>query len=122
MVHQVIIVEDSASMRALVAGTLQTLRCQTHEASNGQEALQKLTVLGKIDLVITDLNMPLMGGIAFLQALRKMSDMRFVPVLILTTETRAEKRQQARSAGATGWLTKPFDPQQLIEAVHRLLV
>ena len=121
MSRNVLVVDDSASMRALVSGTLKGLGFQTHEAGNGQEALERMKTMRTVDLIVTDLNMPVMDGITFVQNVRKLVALKYVPVLLLTTETRTEHKDKAKAAGATGWLTKPFDPKQLTAVVQRLL-
>jgi len=121
MARNVLVVDDSASMRALVSGTLKGLGFQTVEAGNGQEALECMKTMRTVDLIITDLNMPVMDGITFVQNVRRLVALKYVPVLLLTTETRTEHKEKAKAAGATGWLTKPFDPKQLTAVVQRLL-
>jgi two-component system chemotaxis response regulator CheY len=108
-------------MRALVISTLKGLGFACTEAGNGQEALERIRTMPTVDMVITDLNMPIMDGITFVQNLRKLVALKFVPVLLLTTETRTEHKEKAKAAGATGWLTKPFDPGQLTAVVKRIL-
>jgi two-component system chemotaxis response regulator CheY len=117
----VLVVDDSASMRALVMQTLQKAGFKPVEASNGQEALDMVKAISKLDLVITDLNMPVMDGISFVQKLRALAAFKYTPVLLLTTETRQDHKDKAKAAGATGWLTKPFDPNQLLAVIQRVL-
>ena len=117
----VLVVDDSASMRALVSTALRAAGFNPVEASNGQEALNTVKSMSLVDLIITDLNMPMMDGITFVQKLRQMSAFKYTPVLLLTTETRTEQKDKAKAAGATGWLTKPFDPKQLLSVVQRVL-
>ena len=117
----VLVVDDSASMRALVSGTLTNAGFKPFEASNGQEALGMVKAIPVLDLVITDLNMPVMDGISFVQKLRQLAAFKYTPVLLLTTETRTEQKDKAKAAGATGWLTKPFDPKQLLAVIQRVL-
>lgn len=121
MTRNVLVVDDSVSMRALVSSTLKALGLHALEAANGEEALACIARAPGVDLVITDLNMPLMDGIALLRKIRELAAMRHVPVLLLTTESRAEHKQLAKQAGATGWLTKPFDTNQLKAVVQRVL-
>ena len=117
----VLVVDDSVSMRALVSDTLQNAGFKAVEAANGQEALGVVKTLPVLDLVITDLNMPVMDGIAFVQKFRQLAAFKYTPVLLLTTETRADQKDKAKAAGATGWLTKPFDPKQLLAVIQRVL-
>jgi two-component system, chemotaxis family, chemotaxis protein CheY len=117
----VLVVDDSASIRALVTGTLQSAGFKSVEAENGEQALQKIKTMPMLDLVITDLNMPVLDGIAFVQKFRQLAAFKYTPVLLLTTETRVEQKDKAKAAGATGWLTKPFDPKQLLSVIARVL-
>ena len=116
-----LVVDDSASMRTLVSQTLATKGFTVVEASNGEEALKAAKGIVKLDLVITDLNMPVMDGITFVQRLREIGAFKFIPVLLLTTESRTEQKDKAKVAGATGWLCKPFDPAKLTAVVQRVL-
>jgi two-component system, chemotaxis family, chemotaxis protein CheY len=121
MARNILVVDDSHSMRSLVCGTLKGLGFQTVEAANGQEAMERIRTMPTLDMVITDLNMPVMDGITFVQNMRKLAALKYVPVLLLTTETRGEQKDKAKAAGATGWLTKPFDPKQLTAVIQRIL-
>jgi two-component system chemotaxis response regulator CheY len=121
MARNVLVVDDSPSMRALVCGTLKGLGYATQEASTGMEALERLKTMGTCDMIITDLNMPQMDGITLVQNVRRMAAFKYTPMLLLTTESRAEHKEKAKAAGATGWLTKPFDPKQLTAVVQRIL-
>jgi two-component system chemotaxis response regulator CheY len=121
MARNVLVVDDSTSMRALVCSTLKQLSFSTFEAPNGHDALERIRAMPSVDLIITDLNMPVMDGITFVQNVRKIAALKYVPVLLLTTETRTEHKDKAKAAGATGWLTKPFDPKQLTAVVQRIL-
>jgi two-component system chemotaxis response regulator CheY len=87
---------------------------------NGQDGLDKGSA-GGFDLIVTDLNMPVMDGLAMIRALRQRPAGAGVPILFLTTESDAEIKAQAKAAGATGWLTKPFDPEQLVRVVKKVL-
>jgi len=121
MSRTALVVDDSASMRSLVRDTLSAVGFSIVEADNGQVALEKATQAGRFDLVVTDLNMPILDGIAFVQKLRTLSAFKFTPVLLLTTETRTDQKDKAKAAGATGWLTKPFDPSKLRAVVQKVL-
>jgi len=90
------------------------------QASDGQEAL-KVIEGKKVDLVIADINMPNMDGITLLKSLRALADYKFTPILMLTTESQDAKRQQGKVAGATGWIVKPFNPEQLLNVVKKVL-
>lgn len=104
----------------MVTFTLKQEGYQVVEAGNGQEALTKAKG-GRFDLVLTDVNMPVMDGITLCSELRKLPTFKFTPVLMLTTESSADMKQQGKSAGATGWLVKPFNPEKLISTIKRVV-
>jgi two-component system chemotaxis response regulator CheY len=104
----------------MVAFTLSEAGFSVVEAANGKEGLDALSP-NKVDLIITDLNMPVMDGVAFIRNVRQVPHARFTPILVLTTESQAEKKQQGKAAGATGWIVKPFDPRKLVEVIARVL-
>ena len=112
--------DDSASMRQMVRFTLQQAGFAVVEATDGKDALDKLSG-APVDLVITDLNMPVMDGLELIRNIRAMAQFKFVPILMLTTESQADKKQAGKAAGATGWIVKPFNPEQLIAVVNRVL-
>jgi len=116
----ILLVDDSASMREMVSFTL---REAGHDVSEGEDGVIALDFAkGKaVDLVITDVNMPNMDGITLTAELRKLPDYKFIPILILTTETGTVKKEQGKVAGATGWIEKPFDPDNLLSTVNRVL-
>lgn len=113
-------VDDAATMRKMVAFTLRGARYQVSEAPDGPTALSMLSH-SPVDLVITDLNMPGMDGIELVRRIRALPHLRTVPILLLTTESDTEAKNRARAAGATGWIVKPFQPEQLVTVVGRLL-
>ncbi len=113
-------VDDAATMRKMVAFTLRGAGYQTVEAPDGQAALTMLQTQ-RVDLVITDVNMPGINGIELVRRLRALPHMRTVPILLLTTESDAEAKNRARAAGATGWIVKPFQPEQLLAVTARVL-
>jgi two-component system, chemotaxis family, chemotaxis protein CheY len=119
--RKALVVDDSATMRNLVAQTLVGQGFTVTEAEDGLAALAALKSLQRVDLVITDLNMPRLDGITFVQRLREQAAFKFTPVLLLTTESRVEQKDKAKAAGATGWLTKPFDPAKLVAVVQKVL-
>jgi two-component system chemotaxis response regulator CheY len=121
MARTVLVVDDSATIRRLVCATLRSAGFETVEGVHAYDALHRLRTMPAPSLVITDINMPMMHGIAFIQQLRKMPPLLYTPVLLLTTEDRREEKEKARAAGATGWLTKPFAPEQLLAVVHKVL-
>ncbi len=117
---QILAVDDSASMRQMVAFTLKGAGHDVTEASDGKQALS-LAKSKKFDLVLSDVNMPNMDGIALTKELRALPDFKFTPILILTTESGADKKQDSKAAGATGWIVKPFNPDQLLATVKKVL-
>jgi two-component system chemotaxis response regulator CheY len=119
MAKIIMTVDDSASVRQMVSFTLRKAGYEVIEAVDGKDALKKAT--GKIDMIITDLNMPNMDGITLIKSLRQNSLYRFVPIIMLTTESQAEKKQKGKAAGASGWIVKPFKPEQLIAVVRKLI-
>jgi two-component system chemotaxis response regulator CheY len=116
----ILAVDDSASMRQMVSFTLKGAGYDVIEAADGAEAL-KLARGQSVNLVITDVNMPNMDGIALIRELRALPSYRFTPLLMLTTESSPEKKQQGKAAGATGWIVKPFNPDQLLSTVRKVL-
>ena len=119
--RKVLIVDDSTSMRQMVGFTLRQGGYEVLEAEHGQDALSKLAASAGVDLIITDLNMPVMDGITLIQNVRKQPAMKTKPILMLTTEGLAAKKEQGKAAGATGWIVKPFDPEKLLQTVSRVL-
>lgn len=118
MSKTVLIVDDSTSMRQLVAFALKDAGYDVVSAVHGKDALDKLNGT-KIDMVITDLNMPEMDGIEFIKQLRTKTGYRFTPIVMLTTESQEAKKQEGKQAGASGWIVKPFTPEQLIDVVKK---
>jgi two-component system chemotaxis response regulator CheY len=117
---KILIVEDSPSMRNLVREALDPDGYEVTESRNGREALDVLDRVAP-HLVITDVNMPELDGLALLRRIRSLPSFRFTPVLILTSESGADMKENGRAAGATGWLVKPFDPDQLRLVVAQVL-
>lgn len=116
----ILAVDDSKSMRQMVSFTLQSAGHQIVEAEDGQDALEKAQG-GQFDLVLADVNMPRMDGISLVRKLRELPSYKFTPVLMLTTEAGGDKKTEGRSAGATGWIVKPFNPDQLLSTIQRVL-
>ncbi|HSW05736.1 response regulator [Aquabacterium sp.] len=118
--HSILAVDDSASMRQMVSFTLKNAGFNVVEAVDGQDAWEKA---GQRDfnLVLTDQNMPRMDGITLTKRLRENPKFKGTPILILTTESSDQMKQAGRSAGATGWLVKPFDPAKLIEVIGKVI-
>ncbi|MDP3089917.1 MAG: response regulator [Nitrospira sp.] len=117
----VLIVDDSSTMRQMVAYTLKGAGYEIVEAGNGKEAVGKLNGGAKPALVVTDLNMPEMDGITLIQEIRKMPAFKFTPILMLTTESADDKKKAGQAAGATGWIVKPFNPEQMLKVVQKVL-
>ncbi len=116
----ILAVDDSNSMRQMVAFTLKGAGYDVIEARDGVEALN--IARGRaVNLVITDVNMPNMDGITLIKELRRLPNYRFTPLLMLTTESSADKKQQGKTAGATGWIVKPFNPDQLLATVKKVI-
>jgi len=107
----------------MVAFTLKGAGFEVIEGGNGQEALDRLAGApgGKVDIVITDLNMPVMDGLTFIREVRTKPLMKFAPILMLTTESQESRKMEGKSAGATGWIVKPFHPEQLLQVVAKVL-
>lgn len=120
MATRVLIVDDSNSMRGFIRAALAEGGLDLIEATNGQDALAALDG-HTVDLIITDVNMPVMDGITLVKEIRRRQDNRRTPVLILTTECDAEMKQAGKAAGATGWIVKPFNPQQLRQVIAKVL-
>lgn len=113
-------VDDSASVRQMVSFTLKGAGYDVIECVDGKDALNKIGNTG-VKLIITDLNMPNMNGLELIKALRAKPEFKFMPIVFLTTESQAEKKNEAKAAGATGWIVKPFKPEQLLTVVKKIL-
>jgi two-component system, chemotaxis family, chemotaxis protein CheY len=120
MSKKIMTVDDSASIRQMVSFTLKQHGYEVIEAVNGTEALRKLKQK-KIDMLITDINMPETDGISLIKMVRDDPSYRFIPIIILTTGSQTEKKEEAKAAGATGWLVKPFRPDQLAAVVRKVM-
>lgn len=121
MAKTILLVDDSASVRKVAGIALTSAGYAVLEACNGQEALGKLTG-EKIHLIISDVNMPVMDGITFLKEVKQHPSYRFTPVIMLTTEAGEDKKQEGRAAGAKAWIIKPFQPQNMLDAVSKLIL
>ena len=118
--RSILAVDDSASMRKMVAFTLTGAGFHVVEAVDGQDAFEKAQT-HSIDLVLTDQNMPNLDGLGLTRKLREQAKFKTIPILILTTESSDQMKQAGRSAGATGWMVKPFDPAKLIEVIKKVI-
>lgn len=121
MAKTILIVDDSSTMRMSLTNSLEISGFKVLVASDGQLALDQLKAGAKPDLIITDINMPNMGGIEFIGKARAVSGFRFTPILVLTTESQQEKRDDAKKLGATGWLVKPVSGADLTRIIKQVL-
>ncbi|HEX7027278.1 MAG TPA: response regulator [Gammaproteobacteria bacterium] len=116
----ILAIDDSPSMRKMVSFTLKEAGHKVITAENGEAGLEAAKT-NKADLVLTDINMPMMDGISLVKALRQLPDYENVPILVLTTESGGNRKMEGKSAGATGWIVKPFNPEKLLEVVSKVL-
>jgi len=114
-------VDDSVSIRQMVSFTLKKEGYEVLEAVDGADALKKLTDDAAVNMIITDLNMPNMDGIELIKNVRANTKYKFMPIIMLTTESQDERKQAGKAAGATGWIVKPFKPEQLIGVIKKVL-
>jgi two-component system chemotaxis response regulator CheY len=116
----IMVVDDSTSVRQMVAFTIKNCGYEVIEAKDGQDALSKIN--GKtIDMIVTDLNMPNLDGIGLIRGVRAQPSHRFIPIIMLTTESQESKKVEGKQAGATGWIVKPFKPEQLVGVIRKVL-
>lgn len=120
MSKTVLVVDDSSSLRGLVKLALTRAGYAVIEGADGREGLAQLDRAAKVHLIVSDVNMPNMDGITFVQQIKQHPKHKFIPVIMLTTEDEGAKMQQAKAAGARAWLIKPFNPPELLDAVSRL--
>ncbi len=120
MSKTVLLVDDAAVIRQICALTLKREGHKILEAVNGKDALSKIEGI-KLDLVITDINMPEMDGIELIKQLRQQQQHRFVPIVVLSTVSQEHKVKEGREAGASGWILKPFDGKKLLEVVNKFI-
>jgi two-component system chemotaxis response regulator CheY len=122
MKKTVLIIDDSSSLRALVKLSLSRAGYAVIEACDGKDGLAQLEAAAKVHLIVSDVNMPNMDGISFVTHVKQHPKHKFIPVIMLTTEDEGAKIAQAKTAGARAWLTKPFNPPQLLDAVSKLVL
>ena len=122
MPKTILIVDDSSSLRTVVRIALTRAGYEVLEAGDGVEGLAALDKAGKVNLIVSDVNMPNMDGITFVTQVKQHARHKFVPVIMLTTEGQDEKKNQGRAAGAKAWIVKPFNPPQLLDAVSKLIL
>lgn len=120
MPRVIMTVDDSTSIRQMVNFTLAQEGYEVVEAVDGKDALSKLN-MKRVDMVLTDLNMPNMDGIDLIRQLRENQKFKFMPIIMLTTESQQSKKEEGKKAGATGWIVKPFNPDQLVSVVKRVI-
>lgn len=120
MNRTIMTVDDSASIRQMVRFTLKGAGYDVIEAVDGEDALSKLNGT-PVHLVLVDLNMPKLDGIGLIRAIRENSDYKYIPLIMLTTESQAAKKEEGKAVGATGWIVKPFKPDQLVTVVKKVL-
>jgi len=121
MAKRILLVDDSASVRTVARIALTQAGYEMLEAANGEEALLQLSG-ERVHLIVSDVNMPVMDGITLLRQVKAHPQHKFTPVIMLTTESGQDRKEQGRAAGAKAWITKPFQPQSLIEAVSKLVL
>lgn len=121
MSQTVLVVDDSKTMRDMVSFTLTSAGYQVVQAGDGKEAVVKLSNGSRPALIVTDLNMPEMDGITLITEIRKMAAFKFTPILMLTTESADDKKKAGQAAGATGWIVKPFNPEQMLKVIQKVL-
>jgi two-component system chemotaxis response regulator CheY len=121
MAKRILIVDDSTSVRTVAGIALREAGYEVIEASNGQEGLARLNG-ERIHLIISDVNMPVLDGIGFLKEVKRHPSYKFTPVIMLTTESGEDKKQEGRAAGAKAWIVKPFQPNVMLDAVSKLVM
>ena len=120
MAKTILTVDDSASVRQMVSFTLKEAGYDVIEACDGKDALSKING-ANLNLVVTDLNMPNMDGIELIKSIRTNQTHKFVPIIMLTTESQGSKKMEGKNAGATGWIVKPFKPEQLVAVIKKVI-
>ncbi|MFT3905954.1 MAG: response regulator [Steroidobacteraceae bacterium] len=121
MAKKILVVDDSASVRTVAGIALREAGYEVIDAGNGQEGLARLAK-ERVNLIISDVNMPVMDGITFLKEIKRHPTCKFTPVIMLTTEAGEDKKQEGRAAGAKAWIVKPFQPKALLDAVAKLVM
>lgn len=120
MTKTILTVDDSRTMREMLRRALEASGFNVVQAEDGVHGIEVLQGMDYPDVIITDVNMPRMDGLQFIEEVRSDQSFRAIPILVLTTESDAEKKARARRAGATGWIVKPFDPVKLVDAIKRV--
>jgi len=122
MAKTILIVDDSTSLRTVVKIALERAGYLVLEAGDGKQALAALEKAGKVHLIISDVNMPNMDGITFVKQVKQLPNYKFTPIIMLTTESQEGKKQEGQAAGAKAWVVKPFKPEQMLNAVSKLVL
>lgn len=117
----ILAVDDSPTMRQMVSFTLTGAGHEVTEAKDGEDAIKIVQGASGFDLIITDINMPGMNGIELVRAIRALPAYKFTPILMLTTESQTEIKQEGKAAGATGWIVKPFNPEVMLSVLKKVL-
>ena len=121
MAKTILLVDDSASLRQVVSIALSRAGYEVIEAGDGKEALSKLAGT-RVNLIISDVNMPNMDGITMVKEIKKSPSHKFTPIIMLTTEAGADKKNEGKEAGVKAWVVKPFKPEQMLDAVSKLIM
>ncbi|MDH4215593.1 MAG: response regulator [Gallionella sp.] len=121
MAKTILVVDDSAGIRQIVSFTLKSAGYNVIEGVDGADALAKLAGQ-KVHLIICDVNMPVMDGISFVKKIKKSASYKFTPIIMLTTESQEKKKMEGLEAGAKAWVVKPFQPEQMLNAVSKLIM
>jgi len=121
MSKTIMVVDDSSSVRQMMSFTLENAGYEVVEAEDGEEALKKLLDSKNINMIVTDLNMPNVTGLELIRSVRSNSEFKYIPIVVLTTEFHDAKKKESKKAGATGWITKPFKPDQLIGVIKKVI-
>lgn len=119
---RVLTVDDSNSMRQMISFTLENSGMEVITQPDGVAAFEWAKQNAAPDLVLADINMPRMDGITLIKNLRELEQYKYIPILVLTTESSKEKKLQGKASGATGWIVKPFDPEQLVSTINKIVV
>jgi two-component system chemotaxis response regulator CheY len=117
----IMVIDDSVSLREVVGISLRSAGYEVIEACDGKDALSKLNGR-KVQLMICDVNMPVMDGISFVKEVKQLPRHRYVPIIMLTTESRESRKVEGQLAGAKAWVVKPFRPEQMLRAVSKLIL
>jgi two-component system chemotaxis response regulator CheY len=120
MSKSILIVDDANTIRQLLSMTLRNVGYNVVEACDGRDGLTKLNG-NSVNMIFTDLNMPVMNGIEFIKAVKSLPQFKFVPMVMLTTESEESKKREGQAAGAKAWIIKPFKPEQIVTVVKKII-